>query len=147
MNILCSRRALLRRGLTATAAAGLLTSGAIVGAHASAEGASAHLTAAPSAHITAHPSKDSVDSGEQFRVRGLFTINDSPAIDRKVKIQSLNANGWQDLQGARVSTGDDGRYGVRVILSREGERQLRAVGITPSPNTPNPKKRFTVTVS
>jgi hypothetical protein len=138
MTMSSSRRTMLRRGLSAAVAAGLLASGAL-STYASAEGASAR--------ITAHPSKDSVDSGEQFRVRGLLTVNGSPAVDRWVKIQSWNSGEWQNIPGARVSTGDDGRYAVRVILSREGERDLRAVGITPSPNTPNPKKSFTVTVS
>jgi hypothetical protein len=139
MNASCSRRVLIRRGLSTALAAGMLVGGAAFGTYASAEGASAR--------ITAHPSDDTVNSGEQFRVRGLFTINGSPALDRTVKIQSWNGGRWEDLRGARVSTGDDGRYRVRVILSREGDRRLRAVGITPSPNTPNPKKPFTVTVS
>jgi hypothetical protein len=146
MNVLSTRRAFLRRGLTTAVAGGLVASGAVVGSYASAEAASVS-TMAPSVSITAHPSDTTVRSGQQFRVRGLFKIGGAPAINRTVKIQSLNSGTWQNIQGAQVSTGSDGRYAVRVILSRRGERTLRAVGITPSPNTPNPKKRFTVTVS
>lgn len=134
-----TRRTLLRSGAAAMIAGGLLASGLVTGAPASAQ-------QAPVA-ITAHPSKRAVDSGEQFRVRGYFTINGAPALNRTVKIQALYGDDWRDISGARVSTGDDGRYGVRLILSMKGNRVLRAVGITPSPDRPDAKKRFTVTVS
>ena len=146
MKVLSTRRAFIRRGLTTVIAGGMVASGALVGSYASAEAASVS-TMAPSVSITAHPSDTTVSSGEQFRVRGLFKIGGEPAVDRFVKIQSLNSGTWENIQGARVSTGSDGRYAVRLILSRRGDRVLRAVGITPSPNTPNPTKRFTVTVS
>jgi hypothetical protein len=139
MKVRSTRRAFIRRGAAAVIAGGLVASGAAVGTYAVAE--------APSVSITANPSDDTVNSGQQFRVRGMFKIGGQPAVDRTVKIQSLNGGTWQNIQGARVSTGDDGRYAVRLILSRKGDRVLRAVGITPSPNTPNPTKRFTVTVS
>lgn len=139
MNTLSTRRALLRSGLAAAVAGGLLAGGAVLGTSASAGEADVR--------ITAHPSKDAVNSGEQFRVRGRFTINGSPAVDKTVKIQALTADGWENLSGARVSTGDDGRYRVRVVLFQKGDRKLRAVGITPSPDTPNPKRRFAVAVS
>ncbi|HYJ69723.1 MAG TPA: hypothetical protein VEX15_18875 [Nocardioidaceae bacterium] len=139
MNNLSTRRALLRRGAAAIMAGGLLAGGVVAGTSA--------VAAAPTAHITAHPSKTAVDSGEQFRVHGLFTINGAPAVNRTVKIQSKTADGWRNLTGAHVSTGTDGRYRIRVILSSKGKRDLRAVGITPSPSVPNPKAPFTVTVS
>lgn len=138
MKSLSTRRALLRSGAATALAGGLIASGAVVGTSASAGEANVR--------ITAHPSDSSVSSGEQFRVRGLFTINGSPALDKKVKIQALYSDGWRNISGARVSTGDDGRYRVRIVLSMKGERVLRAVGITPSPDKPNPKKRFTVRV-
>lgn len=139
MKVTSTRRTFIRRGAAAVIAGGLVASGAVVGTYAAAE--------APSVSITANPSDTTVNSGQQFRVRGLFKIGGEPAVNRTVKIQSLNGGTWQNIQGAQVSTGDDGRYAVRLILSRKGERDLRAVGITPSPNTPNPKARFTVTVS
>jgi hypothetical protein len=145
MNVLSTRRAFIRRGLTTAIAGGVIASGALAGSYASAEAASAP-TKAPTATITAHPSDTTVNSGQQFRVHGLFKIGGSPAVNRTVKIQSLNSGTWQNISGAQVSTGSDGKYAVRLILSREGTRTLRAVGITPSPNTPNAFKRFTVTV-
>jgi hypothetical protein len=134
-----TRRALIRSGAAAVVTGGLLASGLVTGAPASAQGSDTS--------ITARPSDDSVSSGEQFRVRGMFTLNGQAAVDKTVKIQAKYADGWRDVRGARVSTGDDGKYAVRLILSMEGERVLRAVGISPSPTKPNPKKRFTVTVS
>ena len=145
MNVLSTRRAFIRRGLTTAIASGVIASGVVFGSSASAEAASAPAMA-PAVSITAHPSNTTPNSGEQFRVRGLFTIGGNPAVNRTVKIQSLNGGTWQNISGARVSTGSDGKYAVRLILSRKGERDLRAVGITPSPNTPNAFKRFTVTV-
>lgn len=133
-----TRRALLRSGAAAAITGGLLASG-VVGTSASAGEAEYR--------ITAHPSDDRVSSGEQFRVRGLLTINGHPALDKMVKIQALYGDDWRNIRGARVSTGDDGRYRVRVVLSMKGKRALRAVGITPSPDRPNPKKRFAVNVS
>src|SRR5262245_30062592 len=145
MKVLSTRRAFIRRGLTTVIAGGLVASGALVGSYASAEAASVS-TMAPSVSITAHPSDTTPASGQTFRVRGLFEIGGSPAVDRTVKMQSLNSGTWQNIPGAQVSTGSDGKYAVRLILSRKGTRTLRAVGITPSPNTPNAFKRFTVTV-
>ena len=133
-----TRRSLLRGG-AALIAGGLLAGGVIAGASAATEAADTH--------ITAHPTKSTVQSGEQFRVHGLFTINGSAAADRTVKIQSKTADGWKNLTGAHVSTGSDGRYGLRVVLSMEGKRTLRAVGVTPSSSVPNPQAPFTVTVS
>ena len=138
MNDISTRRSLLRSG-AAMIAGGVLAGGVVAGTSAAAE--------APNAHITAHPTKSSVDSGEQFRVHGLFTINGSAAVNRTVKIQSKTADGWTNLTGAHVSTGSDGRYGLRVVLSMKGKRTLRAVGITPSSSVPNPRAPFTVTVS
>ena len=138
MNNLSTRRAMLKSGAAAIIAGGLMATGAVVGSAGAAE--------APTAHITAHPSKSNVNSGEQFRVHGLFTINGNPAVNRTVKIQSKTADGWKNLTGAHVSTGSDGRYGLRLVLSQKGKRSLRAVGITPSTSVPNPKAPFTVTV-
>jgi hypothetical protein len=134
-----TRRTLLRSGAAATIAGGLLAGGVAVGTSA--------VAAPVDAHITAHPTKTTVDSGEQFRVHGLFTINSAPAVNKTVKIQSQTADGWKNITGAHVSTGSDGRYSVRLVLSLKGKRDLRAVGITPSPSVPNPKAPFTVTVS
>jgi hypothetical protein len=144
MNVLSTRRAFIRRGLSTALATGVVASGAFFGANASAEAASAPM--APAVSITAHPSDTTPASGQQFRVRGLFMIGGEPAVNRQVKIQSLNGDTWQNISGAQVSTGSDGKYAVRLVLSRTGERDLRAVGITPSPNTPNAFKKFTVTV-
>lgn len=138
MNNGSTRRSSLRSG-AAMIAGGVLAGGVVAGASAAAT--------APGAHITAHPTKSTFHSDEQFRVHGLFTINGSAAANKTVRIQSKTADGWQNLTGARVSTGSDGRYGLRVVVSMEGKRTLRAVGITPSSSVPNPKAPFTVTVT
>jgi hypothetical protein len=138
MNNLSTRRAMLKSGAAAIIAGGLMATGAVVGTAGAAE--------APTANITAHPTKTNVNSGEQFRVHGLFTINGNPAVNRTVKIQSKSSSGWTNITGARVSTDTDGHYGLRLVLSQKGKRNLRAVGITPSTSTPNPKAPFTVTV-
>ncbi len=109
--------------------------------------AAAPANAAPGRNdITAHTRHESYDSGQQFIVRGLVTINGHASRPgRLVKIQSSTASGWRDLPGVQVRTNSDGRYRVRVILFQDGERVLRAVGKRPG-NVPNLYERFTVCI-
>jgi hypothetical protein len=111
------------RLLSAATLAGLLLAG--LPAHAA--------PAAPGPTITARASDDVVAPGETFVVRGIFTRGGAPAVDHVVKVQSGYVGNWEDLPGARVRTGDDGRYRVRVLLYQPGVRDLRVVGMVPGP--------------
>jgi len=126
------------RTVTAVAAAAALSVGSVA--------ASTPVNAAPvRAHITAHPSDTTVDSGEQFVVRGRFTLDGHAVGNRTVKIQTLLRGSWQPITGARVQTNSDGTYRVRVILFTDGDRTLRAVGESPG-RIRNAYKRFYVHV-
>ncbi len=126
------------RTVTTVAAAGALAAGTVVVA--------SPADAAPRrAHITAHPSDSTVDSGEQFVVRGRFTVDGHAAGSRPVKIQRWTGGGWQPVTGAHVQSRSDGTYRVRVILFTDGNRVLRAVGEAPG-GLRNAYDRFTVWV-
>ena len=126
-------------GATGVLAASTLIAGAVVTA--------APVTAAERrADITARPSDTMVRSGEQFIVRGRFTIDGAPAVGRTVKIQAQYGQDWQAITGARVTTNSEGKYRVRIILGQKGNRDLRSVGIAPR-NIKNAYQRFTVQVS
>lgn len=88
---------------------------------------------AAAARITARSSADVMAPGEQFVLRGRFTIGARPASDHVVKVQSGYIGAWRTLDGARVRTGPDGRYRVRVVLCVKGVRDLRVVGVVPGP--------------
>ena len=111
------------RSVGAVAALLLLLAGAAPVAAGSAQGA----------RITARSSADVMAPGEQFVLRGRFTIGGSPASDHVVKVQSGYIGAWRTLDGARVRTGPDGRYRVRVVLCVKGVRDLRVVGVVPGP--------------
>lgn len=89
--------------------------------------------AAVTARITARSSEDVMAPGEQFVLRGRFTIAGKPARHHTVKVQSGYIGAWSTLQGTRVLTGSDGRYRVRIVLSVRGVRDLRVAGIVPGP--------------
>lgn len=108
----------------------------------------AHASTAVESHtvkITAVPSDTTPASGQEFRVRGAFTVDGQPAVDRPVKVQTWRNDAWEQLKGAKVNTNDEGRYQVRVILQQKGERLLRVVGVSPE-GIRNAYHRFTVTV-
>ena len=85
--------------------------------------------AAPAkSQITVRASDSEVRPGEQFVLRGRMTSLDSPVADATVRVQTFRAGGWHRLPGAMVSTGSDGRYRVRVVLSSGGDRDLQVVG-------------------
>ncbi len=131
----------------ARAAAALLSAGVLV-AGTVAVSAPADAASADSrtrAHITAHPSDSTVDSGEQFIVRGRFTVDGHAAGGRTVKIQQLVGDDWRAVEGAHVRSQGDGTYRVRVILFTEGNRVLRSVGEAPG-GLRNAYNRFGVVV-
>lgn len=86
-----------------------------------------------SATITARSSQDVVQPGEQVVLRGRFLRSGSPAAGSVVKVQTGHVGDWRTLDGARVRTGADGRFRVRVVLHRPGVRDLRVVGVVPGP--------------
>ena len=105
----------------------------------------AQAAAAPVTSITASASDNTPASGQTFQVSGLFTAFGKPADHLTVKVQSLDNGSWVQLTGAQVLTHSDGTYGLRVILGRKGERDLRVVGIVPGAAR-DAFKRFEVTV-
>jgi hypothetical protein len=110
--------------LLAAVAAGVIMAGTAVGPA---------VTAEASAQITARSSEDVVEAGEAVILRGRFTIAGDPAAAHVVKVQTGYVGNWQTLKGARVRTGSDGRYRVRVVLCARGVRDLRVVGVVPGP--------------
>ena len=92
------------------------------------------LAAAPALALGPAPSRVSavagdstVSSGEQFVIRGRLLSEGTPVGGAVVRITSLDGGHWVALSGARVTTNSEGRYRVRVVLSRTGDRLLRAV--------------------
>lgn len=77
--------------------------------------------------ITIHPSDSNPDVGEQFVLRGRMTSLGDPVAGVRVRVQTYRDGGWVQLKGAVVTTNDDGRYRVRVILGQDGDRDLRVV--------------------
>lgn len=101
------------------------------------------------ANITIHASDSTVRSGEQFRVHGKYLFGDgTPVRNKLVRVQSKNANGsWVRLRGAKLRTNSEGRYRIRVVLSRKGERMLRVRAQGPGPHSaPLRSKPITVRV-
>ncbi|HET8915834.1 MAG TPA: hypothetical protein VFM91_09025 [Propionibacteriaceae bacterium] len=107
--------------------------------------ASSASAQASSTRISAVVSDSTPASGDQFVVHGRFVLAGTPAEDRPVKVQALRDGTWTQLDGARVTTNDEGRYRVRVVLSQTGKRTLRVVGVSPE-GSRNAFHRFVVTV-
>lgn len=61
-------------------------------------------------------------------------------------MQTLRGGEWTNLSGARVTTGSDGRYRVRVVLGQKGERDLRVVGDPAGTRLANSRARIDVFV-
>ncbi len=129
------------RRLAAVAAAGVI---GLIGPLA-VQPATADAAAPAASRISAHPSDTTPGSGEQFVVRGVFTLNGERADHRIVKIQTVRNGHWVQISGARVSTDSTGHYRCRLILSQTGERFLRAVGVA-GDNGRNTYRQFQVTV-
>lgn len=76
-----------------------------------------------------------VSSGEQFVVRGKLRLgygpDEIPAPPSTVQLQTKHDGDWENLTGARVTSNEDGRYRVRVVLGMAGKRKLRAHTKTP----------------
>jgi hypothetical protein len=79
--------------------------------------------------ITVSSSDADVRSGEQFRLRGVLKSQGEPVADATVRVKTFRNGAWERLRGAVVTTNDEGRYRVRVVLQMKGERALRVVAI------------------
>lgn len=102
----------------------------------------------PASRITVHTSDPTPRSGQEFVLTGRLTAPTGRALgDGVVRVQTLRGGEWTNLTGARVTTGSDGRYRVRVILSQRGERDLRVVGDPAGQRLRNDRARIDVTVS
>lgn len=83
---------------------------------------------APS-RMTAIPSKFQVDPGEQFVVRGRMLSQGEPVVGAPVRVRTWSDEGrFVDIEGARVKTNSEGRYRVRIVLYRKGDRLLKVIG-------------------
>ena len=81
---------------------------------------------APS-RISVRASDYNPDQGEQFLLRGRMLSEGKPVAAVKVRVQTYRDGGWEQLNGAVVTTSDEGRYRVRVVLFQDGDRDLRVV--------------------
>jgi hypothetical protein len=98
---------------------------------------------AAKSRITVRASDYEVDPGAQFVLRGRM-ISDGDAVEgARVRVQAYRDGGWHNLRGAVVSTNDEGRYRVRVVLSSGGDRDLRVVG-NPAGDTIRNARGYTV---
>jgi hypothetical protein len=86
------------------------------------------VEAADPSRITVRSSDYDVSSGEQFLLRGRMWSDGDPVAGARVRVQYAAGDGWENVRGAVVETGSDGRYRVRVILQRAGNRHLRVIG-------------------
>ncbi len=109
-----------------------------------AQAAPSHSTSATSS-ITVKVSDKTPRAGQTFRISGLFTLRGKPANHGTVKAQEMFKDKWVQLKGAIVQTNSTGQYGMRLILSAKGDRDLRVVGVVSGPQ-PNVFKRFSVMV-
>lgn len=96
--------------------------------------------------ITVRSSDYDVSSGEQFVLRGRLMSEGDPVSDATVRVKTYRNGAWVRLEGAVVSTNDEGRYRVRVILSLKGERKLRVVGNPQGDDIKTARKALVVTV-
>lgn len=89
------------------------------------------------ASITLRASDSTVRSGEQFRVHGRYLFGDgAPVRNKLVRVQTKNANGrWVKVRGAHLRTNSEGRYRLRLVLSRKGDRKLRVRAQGPGRHT------------
>ena len=96
--------------------------------------------------LTVHASDTTVRSGEQFVLSGRLTSESTPLTDATVRVKTYRNGTWVPLTGAVVSTNDEGRYRVRVVLSMKGTRQLRVVGNPRGEDIRTARKDIAITV-
>jgi hypothetical protein len=106
--------------------------------------------------ITVKASDSDVRSGEQFRLRGIYRVwleTDRPERvgadllpDATVRVRTYRKGDWVRLRGAVVTTDDEGRYRIRVVLRMKGERALRVVATPEDPTFPKARADIVVNV-
>jgi hypothetical protein len=69
-----------------------------------------------------------VDPGEQFVIRGRLTSEGEPVAGAPVRVRTWTEDGFTNVKGARVTTDREGRYRVRIVLFRKGDRLLHVIG-------------------
>jgi hypothetical protein len=82
---------------------------------------------APS-RMTARPNSFHVDPGERFVIRGRLLSEGEPVAGAPVRVRTWTEEGFVDIKGARVTTDSEGRYRVRIVLYRKGDRLLKVIG-------------------
>ena len=84
------------------------------------------------------------ESGESFRISGVWIQAGTPAAGRTVRVQTKRDGRWQRLRGATVTTRANGEFGMRLVLQQQGSRILRVAGV--NPERPHVFDRFVVRV-
>jgi hypothetical protein len=107
-----ARRTAIAGATAATAASLLVTAPAVAD-----EPAPSRMTAIPSAF--------QVDPGERFVVRGRMLSKGVPVVGAPVRVRTWSNGRFVDIEGARVTTNSEGRYRVRIVLYRKGDRLLK----------------------
>jgi hypothetical protein len=82
---------------------------------------------APS-RISVHTRDHDVRSGEMFALRGRLVSEGEGVPGATVRVLAYRNGDWVRLSGAHVTTDSEGRYRVRLVLSQDGDRDLRVVG-------------------
>jgi len=96
--------------------------------------------------ITARASDATPASGQQLVLRGVLRSEGAGVSDATVRVKTYRNGEWVRLRGAVVSTNDEGRYRVRLVLSMKGDRRLRVVGNPKGDDIRTARKDLTVTV-
>ena len=100
---------------------------------------------APS-NITVHSTDYNVASGEQFRLFGRMTSQGDPVPDATVRVKTFRHGEWVQLKGAVVTTNDEGKYRVRIVLQMKGKRLLRVIGNPPGDDIATARRNITIIV-
>ncbi|HSE09912.1 MAG TPA: hypothetical protein VLB29_14705 [Nocardioidaceae bacterium] len=105
----------------------LAVTAAVVSAAAVVAGPAAVAETPADSRISVRPSNYNPDQGEMFRLSGRMLSEGVPVPGVTVRVQTWRNGGWVPLKGAVVTTNDEGRYRVRVVLFQDGDRDLRVV--------------------
>lgn len=74
--------------------------------------------------VSAKTASTTVTAGHTFAVHGRYFYLGRKVDGGHVKVQAKTNGRWVDVKGARVVTNADGRYRVRLSLSKLGTRRL-----------------------
>jgi hypothetical protein len=99
---------------------------------------------APSS-VTVNTTDATPASGQTFRLFGAVSSG-GVRVAATIHVKTLQNGHFVQLPGAVVSTNNENRYRVRIILQRKGPRQLRVVATPKSPDIATSRNTITVTV-